>query len=139
MGFMLWQIRNIPQFGGSSMLLRTGNEILAALRARKNAVGLSNEALEHRAGLCGAFVDKMLGPSQTRVPSVHTLALLAGGLGAAFQLVEDPLARPIDPADRRQESRVRSRRPHTIQDLIDRARNLPGTEREVVERFLLAD
>jgi hypothetical protein len=56
-----------------SGLLRTPDDVLTALRARQNELGLSNEALEHAAGFCGGTVNKYLGPAREKCPTLPTL------------------------------------------------------------------
>jgi len=78
-------------------MFRTGDEILEALRTRKETLGLSDAIVDELAGLTGGHWNKVAGPSRIKTPSLYTLMSVIGALGLAVQLVEDP------------ESRVRSR------------------------------
>jgi hypothetical protein len=71
-------------------MLRTYADVIAALRARKDALGLSNAVLDEIAGLTDGYTDKALGPTQAKRPSTYNLLSLIGALGLAVQLVEDP-------------------------------------------------
>jgi hypothetical protein len=70
-----------------SHVLRTADDVIESLRARKDAIGLSNETLEDICGLTTGHADKVLGPSRVRSPSLALLMALVGALGLAVQLV----------------------------------------------------
>jgi hypothetical protein len=64
--------------------------LVDAFRARKEALGLSNEALEHLLQLSGGHVDKLLGPSRERGLSGVTLDVMLSGLGLKLLVAIDP-------------------------------------------------
>jgi hypothetical protein len=49
-------------------MLRTPDDLIEALRARKDEIGLSNAVLEELAGMAAGHVDKVLGH---RAPAAH--------------------------------------------------------------------
>jgi Helix-turn-helix domain len=71
-------------------MLRTADDLIAALRSRKEALGLSNAVVDEIAGYTTGWWDKVAGPSRMKSPSLATLMALCGALGLAVQLVEDP-------------------------------------------------
>jgi hypothetical protein len=75
-----------------SDVLRSADDVIAALRARQDALSLSNDTVEALAGFCGGTVNKYLGPAREKSPTLQTLALLLGALGVGVVLVEDTKA-----------------------------------------------
>jgi hypothetical protein len=71
-------------------MLRTADDVLEALRARKVALQLSNSMIDEIAGLTDGHFDKAAGPSRVKPPNLYTLMSIIGALGLAVQLVEDP-------------------------------------------------
>jgi hypothetical protein len=84
------------------------NDLVEAFRARKVELGLSDEALDHRAGLTRGHAGKLLGPSRDKGIGAATIGALMDALGVAFLMVEDPekLAQAGE-VERRAEWRVR--------------------------------
>jgi hypothetical protein len=75
-------------------MLRTADDLIAALRQRKDELQLSNAVVDDLAGLVEGHTDKVLGPTRTKKsPNIITLMCLAGALGLAVQLVDDPDSR----------------------------------------------
>lgn len=68
----------------------TANEVLDALRARQNALELSDATVDDIAGLATGHTNKALGPSREKSPNLFTLMSIVGALGLGVQLVEDP-------------------------------------------------
>jgi hypothetical protein len=62
----------------------------AALRARNDALDLSDAAVDAIAGLTSGHTGKVLGPSREKRPLTYKLLSIIGALGLAIQLVEDP-------------------------------------------------
>jgi hypothetical protein len=111
-------------------MLRTAAEIVSALRSRKEALGLSNAVVEEIAGLTIGHWDKACGPTSVKSPNLYTLTALAGALGLAVVLVEDPDAKVRRRWQRRQESmaprkrrigRLRRLKSEAIQELARHA------------------
>jgi hypothetical protein len=73
-------------------ILRSPDDVVTALARRKDGLGLSNEVLEHLAGLCGGTADKYLGPSRVKTPGLPTLFTILQALGCGLALVDDPEA-----------------------------------------------
>jgi hypothetical protein len=71
-------------------MLRTADEILDALAAKKVELQLSNAMVDDLAGLTLGHFDKIAGPARDRLPKLPTLMAVIGALGLAVQLVEDP-------------------------------------------------
>jgi hypothetical protein len=65
-------------------------ELVDAFRARKEALGLSNEAVEHLIPLAAGHCDKVLGPSGTRGLSQTTLDGLLNALGLKLLVAINP-------------------------------------------------
>jgi hypothetical protein len=71
-------------------MLRTADDLIAALRARKDELGLSNATVDEIAGMTLGHWDKACGPSRVKSPNLFTLMSLIGALGLAVQFVDDP-------------------------------------------------
>lgn len=99
------EIAGRPLYG----LLTSADDLLTAVRARKEQLGLSNENLEELAGFCAGAVGKYLGPARVKSPTISSLELLFGALGVGVVLVEDAEAakRMAHRWDRRNADRVR--------------------------------
>jgi hypothetical protein len=65
------------------------DELVALLRERQLALGLSNETLDHIALLSAGHADKLLGPGRQRGLSQLSLDALLGALGIKIIVVED--------------------------------------------------
>jgi hypothetical protein len=83
------------------------NELIEALRARKEALGLSNAWIEHVIQLSDGHCDKILGPARERGLSQLTIDGLLAALAIKLIVVEDEAAaarmRPMwDGRDQRQ-------------------------------------
>jgi hypothetical protein len=73
-----------------SSAIRSHDDLVIALRAVKEFIGLSNECLEEIAGFARGHVDKVLGPSREKRIGPQTLSLLLGALGACLRIEVDP-------------------------------------------------
>jgi hypothetical protein len=71
------------------LLIHDYESLVAALRAVKVHLGLSNETLEEIAGLARAHADKLLGPSRAKRIGPLTLGLLLGALGISLRVEVD--------------------------------------------------
>src|SRR5262252_7341200 len=83
------------------------NELIEAMRARKEALGLSNAWIEHTIQLADGHCDKVLGPARERGLSQLTIDGLLAALAIKLIVVEDEAAaarmRPMwDGRDQRQ-------------------------------------
>jgi hypothetical protein len=67
-------------------------ELVDAFRARKEALGLSNEAVEHLIPLAAGHCDKVIGLSGTRGLSQLTIDGLLSSLGLRLLIAIDPAA-----------------------------------------------
>jgi hypothetical protein len=65
------------------------DELVAVLRERQIALGLSNELVGHVARLSDGHVDKLLGPARQRGLSQLSLDALMGALAVKIIVVED--------------------------------------------------
>jgi hypothetical protein len=77
----------MSQFPG--FIIRDHAEIADGLRALQDFRGLSNEELEHLAGLARGHVDKCLGPSRQKSIGKATLNYLLSALGGQLVLMRD--------------------------------------------------
>ena len=71
-------------------MLRTDEDLIQAARNRKDAIGVSNVAIDEVAGLTLGHTDKAIGPARTRGLTMITYMNIIGALGCALVLVEDP-------------------------------------------------
>jgi hypothetical protein len=96
-----------------SIAVRSYDDLVNAIRAVKEFLGLSNETIEEIAGLARGHVDKMLGPKRAKRIGPRTLELLLGALGARLRLEVDPeqAKRVASRWTRRDEKQVRRREP----------------------------
>jgi hypothetical protein len=77
----------VPALSG---MLQTADDVLAAVRARKDDLNLSDAAVDHLAGYANGRWGKAFGPAREKNPTVVTLMLFADVLGVSFVMVEDP-------------------------------------------------
>ena len=101
-------------------------EFLAALRARREALGVSFETLEALAGMPSGYASKLL--TGARPMGALTLWLVLGALGLRIRLEEDPeaLERNRRRTDWQQLRRKPRKRRHLLGDLAKaRRRNAP--------------
>jgi hypothetical protein len=75
-----------------SPILRSADDVIAAVRSRKEELGLSDALLEDLAGFCPGTAAKYLAPGRTKMPGLAILTLLMGALGCGLVLVDDPSA-----------------------------------------------
>jgi len=69
---------------------RDHDELVALLRKRKDALGLSDKVVEEIADMAGSFVSKILAPQPVKTLGRTSLTLLLGALGLKLIVVEDP-------------------------------------------------
>jgi hypothetical protein len=72
-----------------SDVLRSADDILAAMRARKESLGLSDALVDDLARFGGGRWSKAFGPSVEKIPNVVTLMRFADALGVSFIMVQD--------------------------------------------------
>lgn len=65
------------------------DDLLAVLRARKEALDVSFETLDHIAGVQPGYSAKLLGPTPSRQLGRMSLAAILGALGLQLVAVED--------------------------------------------------
>jgi hypothetical protein len=92
--------------------IRCYNDLVLAFRARKEALGLSDAALDARANLPSGGSNKYLGPARERGIGAATLETLLMALAVDLIMVPNPekLARGGE-IERRQESHARANHP----------------------------
>lgn len=73
-----------------SSAVRSYDDLIIALRAMKEFLGLSNETLEEIAGLTRGHCDKLLGPRRSKHIGRQTLPLILGALGVRLRVEIDP-------------------------------------------------
>jgi len=95
-----------------SSAVRSYEDLIIALRAVKEFLGLSNETVDEIAGLARGHCDKILGPSREKTIGAKTLPLILGALGVRLKLEIDPdqAKRVASRWTRRNEKQVRPRR-----------------------------
>jgi hypothetical protein len=64
----------------------TPDEILDLIRRRQHDIGLSNAGLEHICGLAAGQVDKYLGPTRNKSPTLYILGLMMDAVGVSATL-----------------------------------------------------
>jgi hypothetical protein len=105
-------------------MLRTADDIIEALRSRKEALQLSNAIVDDLAGLTLGHFDKVAGPTRERAPSLATLMAIAGALGLAVQFVPDPDSTVAGRWTRRREDQARRQDGRISKAAIRKARPL---------------
>jgi hypothetical protein len=70
-------------------LIRTYDDLVVAIRARRDELNVSHELLDHLAGFQGGYVSKLLAPRRTKNFGVMSLASMLAALGVGLMLVED--------------------------------------------------
>ena len=106
------------------------NELIEALRARKEALGLSNAWIEHVIQLSDGHCDKILGPARERGLSQLTSDGLLSALAIKLIIVEDEAAaarmrpmwegrdqRQVRPPYRIARATLRYATPHVVREL----------------------
>jgi hypothetical protein len=73
----------------TAKLLRSPDDIVAALRARRDELDIPHEVIDHIAGLQSGYTSKMLAPQPMKGLGAMSLPALLGAMGAALVLVED--------------------------------------------------
>jgi transcriptional regulator with XRE-family HTH domain len=70
--------------------VRGYDDLVIAIRAVKEFLGLSNETLEEIAGLTRGHIDKLLRPSREKKIGPQVLPLILGALGIRLRVEIDP-------------------------------------------------
>jgi hypothetical protein len=70
-------------------LIRSIDDLVAALRARRDELNVSHELLDDLAGYQSGYTSKLLAPDPMKGLGPMSLPALLGALGAALVLVED--------------------------------------------------
>ena len=98
--------------------IRCYNDLIVALRARKDALGLADAVLDDVAGLTPGHTNKCLGPSRERGIGAATLEAYLMALAIDLHMVEnaEKLARMLPHYETRSASRVRTN--HHIGDRV---------------------
>jgi hypothetical protein len=68
---------------------QTYDDLIEALRARKDALGISNNELDAIAGTPAGYAGKIFGAARVRALGPQSFEYFLGALGLRFQLVED--------------------------------------------------
>jgi hypothetical protein len=96
------------------MRITSYNDLVTALRARQDELGLSCAALDELTGLAAGYTAKVLGPARTRIMSGMSIDLYLTALAIDLEVV--PSAEKLRRMERRWEKRIGShvRRNHKI-------------------------
>ncbi len=70
--------------------IRSMPELIAALRARRDALNISHETIDSIAGLQSGYTSKLLAPKPIKNLGPMSFGSLLGALGLAVVVVEDP-------------------------------------------------
>jgi hypothetical protein len=70
-------------------LIRSIDDLVAAIRARRDELNVSHELIDDLAGLQSGYTSKLLAPEPMKGLGLMSLPALLGALGAALVLVED--------------------------------------------------
>jgi hypothetical protein len=70
-------------------LIRSIDDLVAAIRARRDELNVSHELIDDLAGLQSGYTSKLLAPEPMKGLGPMSLPALLGALGAALVLVED--------------------------------------------------
>ena len=70
-------------------LIRSIDDLVAAVRARRDELNLSHKLLDDLAGLQSGYTSKLLAPNRVKNLGALSLPALLGALGVALVLVED--------------------------------------------------
>jgi hypothetical protein len=97
---------------GDEYLIRSAADLVEAFRARKAALGFSNETVEAQLLMASGMCDKYLGPSRTRELSESKIEDLMTLLGVELVMRVNPEleAKMRDRCERRDERHVRPHR-----------------------------
>ena len=73
-------------------LIRSLDDLVAAVCARRDELNISHELLDDLAGLQSGYVSKLLAPNRVKNFGAMSLPAVLGALGVALVLVEDTAA-----------------------------------------------
>jgi hypothetical protein len=99
------------QAGDVMVVTNCYEDILSALRGRKDGCGFTCIELEQRAGLPSGYVTKLLGPRRTKNLGPLSFDLMMGALGLHIAIIADEA--PI-PLTFRRENQVRKPKPRAV-------------------------
>ncbi len=70
-------------------LIRSIDDLVAAIRARRDELNIPHELIDHLAGFQSGYTSKLLAPDPMKGLGPMSLPALLGALGAALVLVEE--------------------------------------------------
>jgi hypothetical protein len=70
-------------------LIRSIDDLVEAIRARRDELNISHETIDHLAGFQGGYASKLLSPVPIRRLGRMSMPAVLGALGVALVLVED--------------------------------------------------
>jgi hypothetical protein len=70
-------------------LIRDLDDLVEAIRARRDELNISHETIDHLAGLQSGYAGKLLAPVPIRRLGPMSLAAVLGALGVGLIMVED--------------------------------------------------
>jgi hypothetical protein len=76
--------------------LHTNSDVIAAIRARKDELGLADEFFVEKVGMTGGSYSKYFGVIQEKVMSVHLLCNVMAFLGMELSVAVNPHYQPKD-------------------------------------------
>jgi hypothetical protein len=71
-------------------LIRNIDDLVEAIRARRDDLDLSHELIDHLAGFQAGYTSKLLAPNPMKGLGRMSMPALLGALGVGLTLVEDP-------------------------------------------------
>ncbi len=113
--------------------VRTYDDLIAALRARKDRLRLTDATMDALAGWQSGYTGKLFGPSQVKKLGGLSFELALATLGVRLELVEDP--ETVAMMERRWEQRARPANvdAHRISETLKR-RVLPQIMRDLSKK-----
>lgn len=116
------RIRTIPDAG--TIIIRTQDDLIEALRTAKSVRGLSNDFCDERGGLTRGHTDKVLGPSRAKSLSPGLFNTFAEMFAVQFVMVANPDAELRQKAkwEGRDTSNVRTGEHRVSKQVMERAK-----------------
>jgi hypothetical protein len=116
------RIRTIPDAG--TIIIRTQDDLIEALRTAKSVRGLSNDFCDERGGMTRGHTDKVLGPTRAKSLSSGLFDTFAEMFAVQFIMVANPdaEARQKSKWEGRDSSNVRTSEHRVSKQVMERAK-----------------